>query len=335
MADIKIQLYKKTGSNFDSILLQNADWHGIPNKPSTYTPTAHTHTISNITNLQSTLNSKQATLVSGTNIKTINGNSLLGSGNITIDGGSGGGTGGGDAYLANTQTFTGVNTFTQNVNLNRSGSSLLDPALTFNIGETGDAKIRVVPEGHPEQSTTTFMLIPTKLGGYETLLHTGNTKTINGNSIFGSGNISISGGSTSGNWELLRSRGASSSLTSVNSGTTSGSVSLTKSISQGDVLAIELNSTSSASYNPIVLTITIQRISTNPNSYNYDYNLESFTSWTGTELRVNNFSISASGTNLYFGNKKYIKGSFSGTTINWTTNQNYTLYVGRVWRLVQ
>ncbi len=35
------------------------------------------------------LNAKQNTLVSGTNIKTINNNSLLGSGNITIQGGSG------------------------------------------------------------------------------------------------------------------------------------------------------------------------------------------------------------------------------------------------------
>ena len=35
-------------------------------------------------------NTKQDTLVSGTNIKTINGNSLLGSGNITISGGGGG-----------------------------------------------------------------------------------------------------------------------------------------------------------------------------------------------------------------------------------------------------
>ena len=38
---------------------------------------------------QSALNAKQATLVSGTNIKTINGDSLLGSGNITISGGGG------------------------------------------------------------------------------------------------------------------------------------------------------------------------------------------------------------------------------------------------------
>lgn len=37
------------------------------------------------------INGKQATLVSGTTIKTINGNSLLGSGNITISGGGGGG----------------------------------------------------------------------------------------------------------------------------------------------------------------------------------------------------------------------------------------------------
>ena len=38
---------------------------------------------------QTALNAKQATLVSGTNIKTINGDSLLGSGDITISGGSG------------------------------------------------------------------------------------------------------------------------------------------------------------------------------------------------------------------------------------------------------
>lgn len=44
----------------------------------------HTHAISEITNLQSTLNGKQATLASGTNIKTINGNSILGSGNLSL-----------------------------------------------------------------------------------------------------------------------------------------------------------------------------------------------------------------------------------------------------------
>jgi len=36
----------------------------------------------------STFNGKQAALVSGTNIKTINGNSLLGSGDLTVSGGA-------------------------------------------------------------------------------------------------------------------------------------------------------------------------------------------------------------------------------------------------------
>ena len=41
--------------------------------------------IGNQTDLQNALNAKQATLVSGTNIKTVNGNSLVGSGNVVID----------------------------------------------------------------------------------------------------------------------------------------------------------------------------------------------------------------------------------------------------------
>lgn len=51
----------------------------------------HSHAISDVTGLQTALDGKQATLVSGTNIKTVNGTSLLGSGNISISGGSGSG----------------------------------------------------------------------------------------------------------------------------------------------------------------------------------------------------------------------------------------------------
>lgn len=60
MADIKIQLYKKTGSDFESVLLQNADWYGIPNKPTTFTPTKHEHSISEVTGLQAALDNKAA-----------------------------------------------------------------------------------------------------------------------------------------------------------------------------------------------------------------------------------------------------------------------------------
>ena len=47
-----------------------------------------TGTLSSQTDLQTALNGKQATLISATNIKTINGNSILGSGDLTV-GGSG------------------------------------------------------------------------------------------------------------------------------------------------------------------------------------------------------------------------------------------------------
>ena len=61
-------------------------WDDVQDKPTTFTPSSHTHAISNITNLQPSLDGKQNTLVSGTSIKTINGNSLLGSGDIQISG---------------------------------------------------------------------------------------------------------------------------------------------------------------------------------------------------------------------------------------------------------
>lgn len=49
-----------------------------------FSPYVHTHQIANIIGLQAALDAKQDTLVSGINIKTVNGNSLLGSGDITI-----------------------------------------------------------------------------------------------------------------------------------------------------------------------------------------------------------------------------------------------------------
>ena len=53
--------------------ISNTSW-GTDNLPQT-----------RVSNLVSDLTAKQPNLVSGTNIKTINNNSLLGSGNLTID----------------------------------------------------------------------------------------------------------------------------------------------------------------------------------------------------------------------------------------------------------
>lgn len=64
-----------TANSTDAFLLDRANHTG-------------TQAQSTIVNLTSDLAGKQATLVSGTNIKTVNGNSLLGSGDITISGGA-------------------------------------------------------------------------------------------------------------------------------------------------------------------------------------------------------------------------------------------------------
>ena len=53
-------------------------------------PATHSHAISDITDLQAQLDGKQAQLVSGGNIKSINGQSLLGAGDLEISGSSGG-----------------------------------------------------------------------------------------------------------------------------------------------------------------------------------------------------------------------------------------------------
>lgn len=61
----------------NAILVGNIEWGNI------------TGTLSDQTDLQSALDGKQETLVSGTNIKTINGSSVLGSGDLAISGGGG------------------------------------------------------------------------------------------------------------------------------------------------------------------------------------------------------------------------------------------------------
>ena len=67
----------------------SVDWSDIQNKPSDYPPSTHNHDDRYYTEseVDTALNNKQDTLVSGTSIKTINNTSLLGSGNITVGGG--------------------------------------------------------------------------------------------------------------------------------------------------------------------------------------------------------------------------------------------------------
>ena len=66
-----------------------------------------TWTIAKTSGLQTALDAKQATLVSGTNIKTINGSSVLGSGDLTV-------SGAGDFLADGTVPMTGDLEFAQN-----------------------------------------------------------------------------------------------------------------------------------------------------------------------------------------------------------------------------
>lgn len=119
-----------------------------------FSPIGHTHTIANITGLQSELDGKQATLVSGTNIKTINGVSILGSGNIVTD-----------SYSAGT------------------GLTLSAGVFSADFGTTA-GKIAQGNDSRILNGQTAYSWGNHASAGYITTV-----KTINGVSILGSGNI--------------------------------------------------------------------------------------------------------------------------------------------------
>ena len=131
--------------------------------------------------------------------------------------------------------------------------------------------------------------------------------------------------------QLIRNRANNISLSNVGNGDTVGSVITDVSLNKGDTILIEFNKYSGDGLSPKYMTITLASNSTSPNTTNSD-SLLSFQTWNGTNLNTYSFSVSYSSNTLYFGSKKYISGSFSGTEISWTTG-TYILYVGRVWRL--
>jgi hypothetical protein len=117
-----------------------------------------------------TFNNKQAALVSGTNIKTINSTSLLGSGNIAVEPTITAGTTG--------QYYRGDKTFQT---LDKTAVGLA------NVDNTSDLNKPI--------STATQTALNAKQA---TLVSATNIKTINGNSILGSGDLVVGGGGGSG-----------------------------------------------------------------------------------------------------------------------------------------
>ena len=141
----------------------------------------------------------QETLVSGTNIKTINGNDLLGSGNIVIQGGGG-------STVSYTQTQTSGNEL-GTITIDGTSSKIYSPAETdptvpswakasskpsYTASEVG--AVPTTRKVNNKALSGDVTLNASDVGAQETLVSGTNIKTVNNESLLGSGNITIQGG---------------------------------------------------------------------------------------------------------------------------------------------
>ena len=159
----------------------------------------YTHTDNNFTNADKSklegidLSTKQDTLESGINIKTINGNNILGSGNLEIQTGSGGTTD--YSQLNNKPSINGVE-LSGNKTTSQLGINI--PTKTSDL--TNDSGF-LTSESEPAFNSSVAKNITnndiTNWNSKQEQLESGtNIKTINGNNILGSGNLEIQTGGT-------------------------------------------------------------------------------------------------------------------------------------------
>ena len=142
------------------------------------------------------LSGKQDTLVSGTNIKTVNGSSLLGSGNITIEGGSGG-----LSSVAHGNTMSGAGTNASPLDVDTTVIATVQSLSTKQdtIDSSHKLSADLISDGSTNKTVTSTEKT-TWSGKQDALVSGTNIKTINNQSLLGSGNITISGGGGSSTW---------------------------------------------------------------------------------------------------------------------------------------
>ena len=130
------------------------------------------------------LNGKQDTLVSGTNIKTVNGESLLGEGNILVK----------SVNVDSALSTTSENPVQNKVITNKVNT--IEQSIT-NLSNTMPTKVSDLTNdsGYITNAALTDLATKEEVSAKQDTLVSGtNIKTINGNSILGAGNISIGGG---------------------------------------------------------------------------------------------------------------------------------------------
>ena len=151
-----------------------------------------------VTNIKTALGKKQDKLTSGTNIKTVNRHSLLGSGDVTV----------GDVTQDGNNSFSGTNKFYGSLGI---GTSLVfvngeAPILTINgqgggtlelVDNVNADPVTIKNVESPVQGTDAAnkSYVDTQISKKQDTLTSGtNIKTVNGKSLLGSGDIAISGG---------------------------------------------------------------------------------------------------------------------------------------------
>ena len=196
----------------------SVDWSDIENKPSDYPPSSHNHDDRYYTEseVNTALNSKQNTLISGTNIKTINNISLLGSGNISV----GGGGGSSNLFDLNTVSQYGDNAIEEGVDRDGTG---LGYGSAFLIYNSQAQKFYYDKNGSADYDTgnelATMNDVPTNSSIVDLIYPVGSiymsVNSVNPSTLFG------------GTWEQIEDKFLLASGTSYSNGATGGSADAT------------------------------------------------------------------------------------------------------------
>ena len=128
-------------TGLDSALAAKASIAYVDAGLATKASSSHTHSTAEVTGLDTALSGKQATLVSGTNIKTINGVSVLGSGDIIVSGGIGGSTGATDNRVLRSDGTGGATAQASSVTIDDNGNVSGVGSLTVDSFGSGDSAL--------------------------------------------------------------------------------------------------------------------------------------------------------------------------------------------------